>query len=86
MLGHPDGIVAAGWPGFSEAVAKSDEIVVPVQINGKLRARITVPADTGDEQLRELVLADPQVTKHLDGKTVKKVVVAGGRLVSIVVS
>jgi leucyl-tRNA synthetase len=45
-----------------------------------------VPADTGDEQLRELVLADPQVTKHLDGKTVKKVVVAGGRLVSIVVS
>jgi leucyl-tRNA synthetase len=86
MLGHPNGIVAAGWPEFSEAVAKSDEIVVPVQINGKLRARITVPADTGDERLRELVLADPQVMKHLDGKTVKKVVVAGGRLVSIVVS
>jgi leucyl-tRNA synthetase len=86
MLGHPAGIVAAGWPEFSEAVAKSEEITVPVQINGKLRARITVPADLAEDRVRELVMADPQVLKHLDGKTVKKVVVAGGRLVSIVVS
>ena len=84
MLGHPGGIVAAGWPAFDEAVAKAEEIVVPVQINGKLRARLTVPADTTEEQLRELALADPQVAKHLEGKTVRKVVVAGGRLVSIV--
>jgi leucyl-tRNA synthetase len=86
LLGHADGIVKAGWPVFDEAVAKADEIVVPVQINGKVRSRLTVPADTSDEQLRELALADPQVVKHLEGKTVKKVVVAGGRLVSIVAS
>ena len=86
MLGHPTGIVSAGWPEFSEAVAKSEEITVPVQINGKLRARITVAADLADDQLRELVMADPQVVKHLAGKTVRKVVIAGGRLVSIVVS
>jgi leucyl-tRNA synthetase len=86
MLGHADGIVAAGWPVFDEAVARSEEIVVPVQINGKLRARVTAPANTPDEQLRELVLADPQVMKHLEGRTVKKIVIAGGRLVSIVVS
>jgi leucyl-tRNA synthetase len=85
MLGHPKGIVAAGWPEFSEAVAKSEEITVPVQINGKLRARITVPADLPEDRVRELVMADPQVAKHLQGRTVKKVVVAGGRLVSIVV-
>jgi leucyl-tRNA synthetase len=84
MLGHSNGIVAAGWPEFSEEVAKSEEIVVPVQVNGKLRARITVPADASEDRLRELALADPAVMKHLEGKTVKKVVVAAGRLVSIV--
>jgi leucyl-tRNA synthetase len=85
-LGHPGGIVAAGWPSFDEAVAKADEIVVPVQINGKVRARLTVPADSPEDRLREIALSDPQVVKHLEGKTVRKVVVAGGRLVSIVAS
>jgi leucyl-tRNA synthetase len=83
-LGHAGGVVAAGWPSFDEAVAKAEEIVVPVQINGKVRARLTVPAGTSDDQLRELALADPQVRKHVEGKTLGKVVVAGGRLVSIV--
>ncbi|MEO8522312.1 MAG: class I tRNA ligase family protein, partial [Acidobacteriota bacterium] len=86
MLGHADGIVSAGWPEFSEAVAKADEVVIPVQINGKVRARLTVAAGTAEDQLRELAIADSQVAKHLEGKTVKKVVIAGGRLVSIVVN
>jgi leucyl-tRNA synthetase len=88
-LGHTAGIVAAGWPAFDEAVAKADEIVVPVQVNGKLRSRLTVPADSTDDALRELALADPVVMKHLEGKTVRKIVVAGAsgsRLVSIVAS
>jgi leucyl-tRNA synthetase len=84
MLGHSGGIVAAGWPAFDAQVAKAEEKVVPVQVNGKVRARLTVPADTSEDRLRELALADPQVLKHLDGKTVNKVVLAGGRLVSIV--
>ena len=86
MLGHANGIVSAGWPEFSAEVAKFEQIVVPVQVNGRLRARITVPADISEDQLRELALADPQVMKHLEGKTVKKIVIVGGRLVSIVVS
>ncbi|MEO6236462.1 MAG: class I tRNA ligase family protein, partial [Vicinamibacterales bacterium] len=85
LLGHPDGIVSAGWPEFDAAVAKADQIVVPVQVNGKVRGRITVAADIGDDALREAALADPQIRPYLDGKTVKKVVVARGRLVSIVV-
>ncbi len=88
-LGHPDGVVAAGWPEFDELVAKADEVVVPVQVNGKLRARLTVPADSTDDAVRDLALADAQVTKYLEGKTVRKIVVAGGqgsKLVSIVVS
>ena len=89
LLGHTGGVVAAGWPEFEEAVAKADEIVVPVQVNGKLRARLTVPADATDDAVRELALADPQVAKYLEGKTVRKIVVAGGqgsKLVSVVVS
>jgi leucyl-tRNA synthetase len=88
-LGHSGGVVSAGWPTFDEAVAKADEIVVPVQVNGKLRSRLTVPADSTDDALRESALADPLVIKYLEGKTVRKTVVAGGqgsKLVSIVVS
>ncbi|CAN5839404.1 leucine--tRNA ligase [soil metagenome] len=88
MLGHPDGVVAAGWPAFDAEVAKASEITVPVQVNGKLRARLVVAADTGEDALREMALADPQVSKHLNGRTVRKIVVAGAaanRLVSIVV-
>jgi leucyl-tRNA synthetase len=56
-----------------------------VQVNGKVRSRLTVPADISEERLRELALADPAVIKHLEGKTVKNILVApGGRLVSIV--
>ncbi|MBA2301945.1 MAG: class I tRNA ligase family protein [Acidobacteria bacterium] len=89
MLGHAGGIVAAGWPAFDADVAKAPEMTVPVQVNGKLRARLVVPAETTEEQLRELVMADPQVTKYLEGRTIRKVVIAGSgtdRLVSIVVS
>jgi leucyl-tRNA synthetase len=85
MLGHVDGLAKATWPSFDPAVAKADEVVVPVQINGKIRARLTVPADTSDDELRELVLADGAVKSHTAGKTIRKVVVAKGPLVSVVV-
>jgi leucyl-tRNA synthetase len=84
-LGHAGGVVAAGWPRFEEAVAKAEQIVVPVQVNGKVRGRLTVPAGTPDAQLQELALADGQVAKYLEGKAVKKTVVVNGKLVSIVV-
>ena len=87
-LGHSSGVVAAGWPSYDEAVARAEEVVVPVQVNGKVRARLTVPIDASEDELRQRALADPQVVKYLEGKTVRKVVVAGGqagRLVSIVV-
>jgi leucyl-tRNA synthetase len=88
-LGHTGGVVAAGWPAFDAEVAKASEITVPVQVNGKVRGRLVVDADIDEEQLRGAALADAQVMKHVDGKTVRKVVVAGqgqNRLVSVVVS
>ena len=83
-LGHADGVVAAGWPAYDEAVARAEEIVVPVQVNGKVRGRLTVAAGTPDAELQRLALADPQVNKYFEGKTIKKVVVVNGKLVSIV--
>jgi leucyl-tRNA synthetase len=88
-MGHKDGVVAAGWPAFDERVSRADQIVVPVQVNGKVRARLTVSVDVSEDELKSLALADPHVTKNLDGRTVRKVVVAGGagsRIVSIVAS
>jgi len=88
-LGHTGGVTAAGWPVFDPEVAKAAEIVVPVQVNGKLRARLTVDPEETEERLREMALADPQIAKYVEGKTIRKVVVAGSganRLVSIAVS
>jgi len=85
-LGHAGGLAAARWPEYDEEVARAEEIVVPVQVNGKLRARLTVPADIAESELQALALADPHVKQYLDGKTIKKVMVARGRLVSVVVS
>jgi leucyl-tRNA synthetase len=86
MLGHTEALAAAPWPSFDAEVAKAAEVVVPVQVNGKLRARVMAPAGATDDQLRELALADPAVKAHTDGKTIRKVVIGKGPLVSIVVS
>jgi leucyl-tRNA synthetase len=85
MLGHREGLVEATWPQFDAEVAKAEAIVVPVQVNGKVRSRLTVPAGASEKELERLALADPAVMAHLAGKQVKKVVVAKGRLVSVVV-
>jgi leucyl-tRNA synthetase len=83
--GHTGGLSAARWPIVDEAAARAEQLVVPVQINGKVRARLAVSADVTDADLERLAVADPAVLLHLAGKTVKKVVVAPGRrLVSVV--
>ena len=84
-LGHAGGVTAAGWPSFDPDVARQTEVIVPVQVNGKVRARLTTPADTSDEDLRALALGDPQVRAYSAGKRVERVVIARGKLVSIVV-
>ena len=85
MTGHAGGIDSTSWPSFDEAVAKADEIVVVVQVNGKVRSRITAAADAPESELRERALAEPGVRQHIDGKTVKSVVVVKGKLINVVV-
>jgi leucyl-tRNA synthetase len=84
-LGHADGLLAASWPAWDAAVAKQDAVVIPVQVNGKVRARLTASADASEAELRERALAHPQVLAHTRGRTVEKVVVVTGRLVGVVV-
>jgi leucyl-tRNA synthetase len=79
------GVVAAGWPAFDEAVAREDEVEIPVQVNGKVRGRVTVSADAPESAIEAAALQAPQIQAHLSGKQVVKVIVARGRLVSIVV-
>ena len=86
MLGNGDTLANAPWPTFDPEVAKAAEVVVPVQVNGKIRARVTMPADLSEDELRTRVLSDPGVKAYTDGKTVRKVVVAKGPLVSVVVA
>ena len=86
MLGHAGGLVTVKWPSFDAEVAKAREVVVPVQVNGKVRARITAPAEATEDQLRELALADDTIRTYTAGKTIRKVVVAKGPLVSVVIS
>ncbi|HYP52031.1 MAG TPA: leucine--tRNA ligase, partial [Pyrinomonadaceae bacterium] len=89
-LGHEGGILGGGdgrsrWPAADEALARKEELDIPVQVNGKLRARVRVPADLGEDALREAALADEKVRAWTDGKQVVKVVVVPQRLVNIVV-
>jgi leucyl-tRNA synthetase len=85
MLGHKGGLSASSWPPFDAEVARADQIVVPVQINGKVRSRLTVAASATESDLELLARADPAVRTHTQGKTIKKVVVVKGKLVSLVV-
>jgi leucyl-tRNA synthetase len=73
------------WPGYSEDLAREEMLEIPVQVNGKLRSRVTVPHGTPEEQLKRVALADEKVQPHIAGKTVVKIIVVPGKLVNIVV-
>jgi len=79
-----ESVIDAGWPEYDEAACAEDEVEIAVQVNGKLRARITVPADASEDQVREAALAEERVRQHLAGAEVRKTIVVPGRLVNIV--
>ena len=78
-------VIDAPWPAPDAAALVKDVIEMGVQVNGKLRGRIAVPAAASDAQIRDLAHADEGVQKHTAGKTVKKVIIVPGKLVNIVV-
>ena len=85
-LGHPPSILNAAWPAVDEAALHRDRIEIVLQVNGKLRGRITVSADADRAAMEQEALGDPQVQKWIEGKTVRKVIVVPGKLVNLAVS
>ena len=73
------------WPQVDEAAAREDSIEIPVQVNGKVRDRIVVAVDASEDEIRKAALASEIVQKYLEGKEPRKVIVAHGKLVSVVV-
>ena len=85
QMGRTDGILRHPWPKFDEALAREDEIEVPVQVNGKLRGLVRVPLDASRDALEAAARADEKVQAALAEKTVVKVIVVPGKLINFVV-
>ncbi|MEE9305524.1 MAG: hypothetical protein V3U77_04610, partial [bacterium] len=73
------------WPGFDEALVQAEEVLIVVQVNGKLRSRISLPAGCPSEEVEAAALADTKVQPWIVGKTVQQVIVVPDRLANIVV-
>ncbi|GAB2516467.1 Leucine--tRNA ligase [Corynebacterium atrinae] len=85
-LGHTDTVAFVDFPTFDEKWLVDDEIELPVQINGKVRARVVVPADASEEAIMERVLAEPNVAAHLEGKNLRKQIIIPGRMINLVIN
>jgi leucyl-tRNA synthetase len=84
-LGHGESLEAAGWPVWDAEAIIDDEKVIVVQVNGKMRGKITVAADLGDAEVKAEALAEANVARALAGQTIRNVIVVPNRLVNIVV-
>ncbi|WP_028325977.1 leucine--tRNA ligase [Desulfatirhabdium butyrativorans] len=84
-LGNSESVLLAAWPGFDEAALKKDQHLIVLQVNGKLRSRMTVDDDTDETAIKRMALGDEKVQKFIEGKAVRQIVVVKNKLVNIVV-
>jgi leucyl-tRNA synthetase len=85
-LGARESLAYHAWPQVDLQYLRSDVLEIPVQVNGKVRGKIQVPADAGEPQVIEIARADQNVFRHLEGQTVKRAIYVRGRIVNFVVS
>ncbi|QDV24358.1 leucine--tRNA ligase [Aureliella helgolandensis] len=85
LLGHTASLAYEDWPTYDEAMTKSSEIEIPLQVNGKLRSRITVSAECTKAELETLALADARIQELIAGKQIVKTIAVPGRLFNVVV-
>nr|WP_300308182.1 leucine--tRNA ligase [Halomonas sp.] len=83
-LGHDEAVIDANWPQLDESALARDSVELVVQVNGKLRARIEVAADASKDAVEAQAMDSENVQRHIEGKTVRKVIVVPGKLVNIV--
>jgi leucyl-tRNA synthetase len=84
-LGHSASILNIPWPEFREDALVAEDLLIVVQVNGKLRGRFTVGADATDEEIKAIALKDEQVLKFVDPEAIRKVIVVQRKLVNIVI-
>ena len=83
-LGHSDLLIDATWPAVDQAALVRDSIELVVQVNGKVRARIEMPVDVDQKTAQATALAEPNVAKFIEGKTLRKTILVPGRLLNLV--
>jgi leucyl-tRNA synthetase len=84
-LGHESALIDQPWPAFDESALERDLVDLVVQVNGKLRGKISVAVDADRDSIIELALADPNAQRFIAGNEIKKTIIVPGRLVNIVV-
>ena len=85
LLGHSTSIIQVEWPEFNENLTKTEELLIVIQVNGKVRQRLLVSADASQEDIKSQALDDSKIKEQTMGKEIKKVIVVPGKLVNIVV-
>ena len=85
QLGHQDSLIYADWPNVDDSALVEDEKLIVVQVNGKVRAKLTVAANASEEEVQSIVLADESVQKYTDGKTIRKKIYVPGKIFNFVV-
>ena len=84
-LGHDQSVLQEKWPTYTESALVKDQLLIVIQVNGKLRSRFTIDAGADDETIKNRALADERVQKFIEGRTIKKTIVVKKKLVNIVV-
>jgi leucyl-tRNA synthetase len=85
LQGHADSLAHEPWPSWDEALCVDDVIEMAVQVNGKVRGRVTLPRDAGEDDAREAALAADGVAAHMSGKPIKKFIYVPGKIINLVV-
>jgi len=83
-LGESSQLLRESWPKFDPKLAREEEVEIPIQVNGKNRSRMVVPAGLGEAEVRERALAEEKIRALLEGKSVAKVIVVPDKLVNVV--
>ncbi|MBW1838996.1 MAG: class I tRNA ligase family protein, partial [Deltaproteobacteria bacterium] len=84
-LGEKESILKIPWPAYDVSAMVEEEILIVIQVNGKLRSRITVPVDSSNEEVKKIALSDEKTQGWIAGKEIKKVIVVPKKLVNVVV-
>jgi len=84
VLGRKDSVHARPWPEYNPELVKEDEVEIPIQINGRLRGRITISADADEQTVTDLAAENEKIKRNLEGKTIRKVIFVRGRLINII--